>query len=37
MVARQNEVDLEEIRRWSRGEGKLRKFEDFLAALQSSE
>jgi hypothetical protein len=37
MVASQNEVDLEEIRRWSAGERGLSRFEDFLAALQSSE
>lgn len=37
MVARQNVVDLDEVRRWSKGEGHLPRFEDFLAALQTSE
>lgn len=37
MVAKQNEVDIEQIRRWSRGEGQLAKFDDFLAAVRVSE
>ena len=37
MVANQNAVDLNEIRRWSEGEGQTSKFEDFLAALETSE
>ena len=36
MVAQQNAVDLKEIRRWSKGEGQLTKFEEFLAALDTS-
>ena len=35
MVANQNAVDLNEIRRWSKGEGQLPKYEDFLAALET--
>jgi len=37
MVANQNVVDRHEIRRWSKGEGHLARFEDFLAALETSE
>jgi hypothetical protein len=33
MVARQAAVDIEEVRRWSRGEGKLPEFEDFRSTL----
>lgn len=36
MVAKENEVDLDEIQRWSRGDGHLPKFKDFLAALETS-
>ena len=36
MVAQHNPVDLKEIRRWSNGEGQLTKFEQFLAALETS-
>jgi hypothetical protein len=36
MVAQQNAVDLKEIRRWSKGEGQLTKFEEFLASLEPS-
>lgn len=35
MVAHLNPVDLDEIRRWSRAEGKSSRFEDFLAALET--
>jgi hypothetical protein len=34
MVANENRVDVKEIRRWSKGEGQLAKFEDFLATLK---
>jgi hypothetical protein len=37
MVAKQNTVDVKEIRRWSEGEGQLAKFNDFLAALDVPE
>ena len=36
MVAEENEVDLQEIERWSGGEGKLDKFEDFRAQLTNT-
>jgi len=35
MVASQNQVDIEEIRRWSKGEGQRGKFKEFLATLKS--
>jgi hypothetical protein len=35
MVASQNQVDIKEIRRWSKGEGQPGKFKEFLATLQS--
>lgn len=35
MVASRNRVDIEEIRRWSKGEGQLGKFKQFLATLKS--
>lgn len=37
MVADENKVNLQEIERWSRGEGKLDKFEDFRAQLASTD
>lgn len=36
MVVKQNEVDIKEIRRWSKGEGQLAKFNDFLATVRGS-
>jgi hypothetical protein len=35
MVVKQNEVDIKEIRRWSKGEGQLAKFNDLLATRAS--
>jgi hypothetical protein len=37
MVAKENEVDLEEIRNWSQSEGKLGEFTEFLLALEEME
>ena len=37
LVARENDVDLAEIEKWSRREGKLDKFEDFRAQLASTD
>jgi hypothetical protein len=34
MVASQNKVDIEEIRRWSKGEDQSAKFKEFLATLK---
>jgi hypothetical protein len=36
MVAGENEVDIEDVRRWSKGEGKLAEFDEFRAVLKDS-